>query len=76
LNWNLISIWLVCLQVPDGYRDIKLFVAFRGGGGLGIIGEIQVLCKCRGGGFQRQFDLLIEVCWLFLDLLNQPYTAF
>jgi len=29
-------------QVPDGYRDIKLFVAFRGGCGLGIIGEIQI----------------------------------
>jgi hypothetical protein len=29
-------------EVPDGYRDIKLFVAFTGSNGLGIIGEIQV----------------------------------
>ncbi len=28
-------------QVPDGYRDLKLFVRFDDGRGLGIIGEIQ-----------------------------------
>ena len=29
-------------SVPDGYRDIKLFVIFTGNGGLKIIGEVQV----------------------------------
>ena len=32
------------LQVPDGYRDVKLFVAFHDTDtDLGIIGEVQVL---------------------------------
>ena len=31
------------LQVPDGYRDVKLFVAFHDAEtDLGIIGEVQV----------------------------------
>jgi hypothetical protein len=29
------------LQVPDGYRDLKLYVRFHDSWGLGIIGEIQ-----------------------------------
>ena len=32
-------------EVPDGYRDIKLFVTFIGSNGLGIIGEIQVCLR-------------------------------
>lgn len=30
-------------EVPDGYRDLKLFVALSSSSGLGIIGEIQVI---------------------------------
>ena len=33
--------WLL-EEVPDGYRDVKLFVSFSNARGLGIIGEIQV----------------------------------
>ena len=28
-------------EVPDGYRDVKLFVAYTSPTGLGIVGEIQ-----------------------------------
>ena len=31
-------------EVQDGYRDVQLSVAFTGGLGLRIIGEIQVRC--------------------------------
>ena len=36
-------------EISDGYRDLKLFIAFSSSKGLGIIGEIQArrtCCRC------------------------------
>jgi hypothetical protein len=57
-------------EVPDGYRDVKLFVAYTSPTGLGIIGEIQareILSPC---------DFVhLSVCVTFMNLKYNIYTA-
>jgi hypothetical protein len=39
-------------EISDGYRDLKLFVAFTSSSGLGIIGEVQVMRILHNQGFE------------------------
>jgi hypothetical protein len=49
-------------DVPDGYRDVKIFVAYTSPTGLGIVGEIQARVTKSGPNAVVTYERHITAC--------------